>query len=109
MSQFDVHRNTGRYSALIPFVVIVQSAVFDDRRRRIVVPLVANDKARERINLPSSAVNPTFTVKGIQVILNPFELASVPVDVLGEQITYSDSSAPRRLVERPRRYSESGP
>jgi hypothetical protein len=40
MAQFDVHRNTGNHTDSIPFVVVVQSAQFDDYRRRVVVPLV---------------------------------------------------------------------
>lgn len=40
MAQFDVHRNTGRLRDSIPFVVLVQSSLYDDYRRRVVVPLV---------------------------------------------------------------------
>ncbi|NVO05897.1 MAG: CcdB family protein [Rhodoferax sp.] len=86
MSQFDVHRNTGRNSAVIPFVVIVQSAAFNDRRRRLVVPLVATDKTQGQVKFPTSRVNPTFTIAGIKVILNPFDMTSVAVDILGEQV-----------------------
>ena len=40
MAQFDVHRNCGKHKDTIPFVVVVQSAQFDNYRRRVVVPLV---------------------------------------------------------------------
>jgi toxin CcdB len=40
MAQFDVHRNRGQNHDAIPYVVIVQSSIFDDYRRRVVVPLV---------------------------------------------------------------------
>ena len=40
MPQFDVHRNTGRQRETIPFVVIVQSSLYNDFRRHVVVPLV---------------------------------------------------------------------
>jgi toxin CcdB len=86
MSQFDVHRNTGHNSAVIPFVVIVQSAAFDDRRRRIVVPLVATVKTKGHINFPTSSVNPTFTLAGTAVILNPLEMTSVAIDALGQYV-----------------------
>lgn len=82
MSQFDVHRNSGRNAATIPFVVVVQSAAFDKRKRRIVVPLVAAD----RVRLPPSAVNPVFSVMGLEVTLNPLEIASVAVESLGEPV-----------------------
>jgi len=36
MSQFEAHRNTGRNSAVIPFVVVIQSAAFNDLCRRLV-------------------------------------------------------------------------
>jgi toxin CcdB len=86
MSQFDVHRNTGRNSALIPFVVIVQSAAFDDRRRRIVVPLVATATILGHIKFPTSGVNPTFMLAGAEVILNPLEMTSIAIDMLGEYV-----------------------
>ena len=40
MAQFDVHGNSGKHQDTIPFVVVVQSAQFDNYRRRVVVPLV---------------------------------------------------------------------
>jgi toxin CcdB len=40
MAQFDVHRNTGKQREAIPYVVIVQSSLFDSYRRRVVIPLV---------------------------------------------------------------------
>ena len=40
MAQFDVHRNVGKQREAIPFVVVVQSSLFDTYRRRVVVPLV---------------------------------------------------------------------
>jgi hypothetical protein len=40
MAQFDVHRNDGPNRDAIPYVVIVQSSLFDEYRRRVVVPLV---------------------------------------------------------------------
>jgi toxin CcdB len=82
LSQFDVHRNTGRHAADIPFVVVVQSAAFDKRKRRIVVPLVLAD----RVSLPPSAVNPVFAINGIEVVLNPLEITSVAVESLGEPV-----------------------
>ena len=78
----DVHRNSGRNAATIPFVVVVQSAAFDKRKRRIVVPLVAADRVRP----PPSAVNPVFSVMGLEVTLNPLEIASVAVESLGEPV-----------------------
>jgi toxin CcdB len=53
MAQFDVHCNTGSHKDTIPFVVIVQSAQFDNYRRRVVVPLVKSS-AIGKIGYPAS-------------------------------------------------------
>ncbi len=86
MSQFDVHRNIGRQAAQVPYVVVVQSAAFDARRRRVVVPLVAGDLLAREVDLPVSPVNPAFTVEGRQVVLNPLDIVSVPLDALGPKV-----------------------
>ncbi len=83
MSQFDVHRNIGRQAAQVPYVVIVQSAVFDARRRRVVVPLVAGDLLAGAVDLPASPVNPAFMVEGRRVVLNPLDIVSVSLEALG--------------------------
>lgn len=86
MAQFDVHRNNGALQASIPFVVIVQSTLFDGYRRRVVVPL------RRRVSLPkhpamvSSLMNPVFRVEKIDVILHPLDMVSVAAEQLGERI-----------------------
>lgn len=86
MSQFDVHRNIGRQAAQVPYVVVVQSAVFDARRRRVVVPLVAGDLLAREVNLPASPVNPAFTVEGRRVVLNPLDIVSVSLEALGPKV-----------------------
>ncbi len=86
MAQFDVHRNNGALQASIPFVVIVQSTLFDGYRRRVVVPL------RRRVSLPkhpamaSSRMNPVFRVEKIDVMLHPLDMVSVAAEQLGERI-----------------------
>ena len=59
MAQFDVHRNSGKHKDIIPFVVVVQSAQFDNYRRRVVVPLV-RATAIGKVNY--AAFNPTFKI-----------------------------------------------
>lgn len=83
MAQFDVHRNPGRNTDTIPFVVVVQSAQFDAYRRRMVVPLVRTDA----IGLvPFTAFNPAFRIRGTKVVLHPLEMVSVPLDKLGPPV-----------------------
>lgn len=80
MAQFDVHRNLGIHKDSIPFVVIVQSAQFDNYRRRVVVPLVRSSMLGK---ISHRSFNPTFKIRGTPVVLHPLEIVSIPVDRLG--------------------------
>jgi toxin CcdB len=83
MAQFDVHRNPGRHRDTIPFVVIVQSALYDDYRRRVVVPLVDKSSLGKVTN---PRFNPTFRINGQSVVLHPLEIVSVARENLGERV-----------------------
>jgi toxin CcdB len=83
MAQFDVHRNNGKHRDTIPYVVVVQSALFDDYRRRVVVPLV---KASTVGKVPSARFNPTFKVGNTLVVLHPLEVVSVALEDLGKPV-----------------------
>ena len=81
MAQFAVHRNPGRHRENIPFVVVVQSSLYNDYRRRVVVPLV--DKSSiDKVTNPR--LNPTFRIKGQSVVLHPLEIVSVANENLGD-------------------------
>jgi toxin CcdB len=80
MPQFDVHRNTGRQRETIPFVVIVQSSLYNDFRRRVVVPLVRKELLG---SITDPSFNPTFTIESIDVVLHPLEIVSMPTGQLG--------------------------
>ncbi|WP_058835510.1 CcdB family protein [Luteimonas abyssi] len=82
MAQFDVHRNPGRTRHAIPYVVVVQSAVFDDSRSRVVVPLVRAADVR----VASERFNPTFVVMGDAVVLHPLETTAVAIQSFGEPV-----------------------
>jgi toxin CcdB len=83
MAQFDVHRNLGRHRDQIPFVVIVQSSLYDNYRRRVVVPLVDKSSLAKVTN---PRFNPTFQIKGRSVVLHPLEIVSVANENLGELV-----------------------
>jgi toxin CcdB len=83
MAQFDVHRNLGRHRDSIPFVVLVQSTLYDDYRRRVVVPLVSKSSLVKVVN---PRFNPTFRIKGQSVVLHPLEIVSVARENLGEWV-----------------------
>jgi len=88
MAQFDVHRNFGRHEDAIPFVVVVQSAQFDDYRRRVVVPLV---RASTLGKTALRHFNPTFKVRGTAVVLHPLEIVSIAVEQLGPVVASLDA------------------
>src|SRR5262249_804854 len=81
MAQFDVYRNPGRYRDSIPFVVAVQSSLYDSYRRRVVLPLVDKSSIGKITN---ARLNPTFRIKGRSVVLHPLETVSVANENLGE-------------------------
>jgi toxin CcdB len=83
MAQFDVHRNVGRHKDAIPFVVVAQSRLFDDYRRRVVIPLVRKTELRQ---IPNPRLNPSFRIKGVTVVLHPLEIVSVANEQLGERV-----------------------
>ena len=86
MAQFYIYRNTGLQQQSIPFVVVVQSSLYDQYRRRVVVPLVLRSTLSGTDILNSSRMNPLFTIDEIEVVLHPLEIVSVGLDQLGEKI-----------------------
>ena len=86
MAQFDIYRNIGRQQQNIPFVVVVQSSLYEHYRRRVVVPLVRRNTLTGSEVLNASRMNPLFTVDGVEVILHPLEIVSVGLDQLGSKV-----------------------
>ena len=86
MAQFDVHRNKGPLKESIPFVVVVQSSLFDRYRRRMVVPLVRRSALPGHAATVGSRMNPVFLVDSTEVVLHPLDMVSVALDQLGEQV-----------------------
>ena len=83
MAQFDVHRNNGKHRDTIPYVVVVQSKLYDDYKRRVVVPLV---KATAVGNVSNARFNPTFKIEKTLVVLHPMEIVSVALEDLGKPV-----------------------
>jgi toxin CcdB len=83
MAQFDVHRNNGRNRDSIPYVVVVQSTLFDDYKRRVVVPLV---RASAVGKITNPRFNPTFRIGNSSVVLHPLETVSVAIENLGKPV-----------------------
>ncbi len=73
MAQYDVYRNSSAStSAEFPFLLEVQSNLFKDSTRAVIVPLVM---ARS-LSQPDKLLNPEFEVDGDTVCLFPLDIAS---------------------------------
>lgn len=82
MAQFDLHKNKGPMKDTIPYVVVVQSSLFDGYRRRVVIPLVRRSVLPAGI--AGTRMNPSFKVRGTVLVLHPLDMVSVACDQLGE-------------------------
>jgi toxin CcdB len=86
VAQFDVHRNTGKQRDAIPYVVVVQSSLFDSYRRKVVVPLVRRNKLDSSAAFVDLPLNPKFKIEGVEVVLHPLEIVSVAAEQLGKKV-----------------------
>ncbi|MFG0640427.1 MULTISPECIES: CcdB family protein [Delftia] len=86
MAQFDVHRNKGALRDSIPYVVVVQSSLFDRYRRRVVVPLVRQNLLPHGTPTVGARMNPVFVIEGVPVVLHALDMVSVALDQLGEVV-----------------------
>ncbi|WP_428395340.1 CcdB family protein [Lichenicoccus sp.] len=95
MAQFDVFRNPGRQREVIPFVVVLQNARFDRAGTRFVAPLVRSEAAR----VAEHHLAPRFTIDGAEVILDVFNLATLPADRLGRLVvSLADEESRAKLI-----------
>jgi toxin CcdB len=76
----------------IPYVVLVHSSLFDNYRRRVVVPLVRKADVGK---IGNPRFDPTFKIEKTFVVLHPLEIASVPNEQLGEFVTSLDQEGGR--------------
>ena len=86
VAQFDVHANSGARRTDVPYVVLVQSALFDSYRRRVVVPLVRVGVLPAGIQSAGSRMHPVFDIHGQRVVLQPLDTVSVDASALGEPV-----------------------
>ncbi len=83
MKQFDIYQNAGKNRVTIPYVVVVQSSCYRKSRRRVVVPLILAEELGKITDLPKSGINPLFIIEGVNVVLSPLDIVSVPIESLG--------------------------
>lgn len=80
MAQFDVYENLIEKSKQnIPYLLDIQNDILKDLTTRVVIPLVISNQS---INF----LNPKFTINQIDVILSTAEMASIPMEILGNKI-----------------------
>ena len=82
MRQFDVLRNPGRQRDTIPYVVVLQNGRFDRAATRFVAPLILARHA----NVREHYLVPRFTVEGVEVVMDVFNLATLPTERLGPPV-----------------------
>src|ERR1700688_2608241 len=95
MAQFDVHWTTGRNTAGTPYFVVVQSARYDSRDRRVVILLVtlppANDGDRN--------LTPEFNIEGHEVYLDALRVMNVDATVLGQHVrSLADDASSAKII-----------
>jgi toxin CcdB len=86
VAQFDVHLNTGPSKDDIPFVVTIQSSIFDGYGRRLVAPLVLKDRLPEAAFDLDRRTFPEFQIEKTKLVLNPLEIVSVATERLGVKV-----------------------
>ena len=86
MAQFDVHSYRGPRRDDVAYVVLVQSALYDGYRRRVVVPLLRRDALLSGMKSVGSRLTPVFEVEGVAVVLHPLDMVSMDVAALGTKV-----------------------
>ena len=80
MAQFDVYENINeKTNKQIPFLLDIQNDILKNLSSRVVIPLIIS---KEAINF----LNPQFIINEIDVILSTAELASIPMEILGNKV-----------------------
>ena len=80
MAQFDAYENINeKTKEQIPFLLDIQNDILKNVSSRVVIPLVIS---KEAINF----LNPQFIINEIDVILSTAELASIPMEILGNKV-----------------------
>lgn len=91
MAQFDVYRNNGNYSKIVPFVVDIQSDILSNFDTRVVIPLQSADFIKNEKMAVICRLNPVFTVCDTEVILAPQQMAAVHIRELGKKVDSLES------------------
>jgi hypothetical protein len=97
-AQFSVHRTPSR-SAVRPFVIVLQANEYARMPTRVVAPLV-RPNAMPQLGSEHARVAPVLVVRRQSFILNPFDLATLGVDRLGELVaSFADDDDAKRRIQ----------
>jgi len=81
MAQFDVFANANsRTMKQFPYLLEVQSNLFEDANRAVYIPLVGEHTLQK----PDEVLNAAFNIAGISVRLFPLDISSAPRSVAGK-------------------------
>lgn len=93
MSQFTVYSNADPASRKqIPYLICVQSDLIETAGSRVVVPLVASEKAEPVI----ARLMPAFDIDGKRMVMDTAQIAGVPLRMLGKPV--ADLSHERHTI-----------
>ena len=84
MAKFDVYPNPSSSAITTPYLLDVQSDLFDGLDTRMVIPL-RTQSAFAKLKLPERLM-PIFTVKGKKLILETPKMAAVPTRILKQPV-----------------------
>ncbi len=85
----------GRQRDVIPFVVVLQNTRFDRAATAFVAPLILASLTK----VVEHCLAPRFTIDGIEVVMDVFNLATLPVDRLGSPVaSLADEESRARLT-----------
>jgi toxin CcdB len=82
MSQFDVHRTVGPARKLAPYLVVLQTDLLETASLRVVAPL----RPVKGFGPPVETLHVPLLLAGKSYVMSTEELASVPVQALGERV-----------------------
>ena len=83
MARYDVFRNAAlRGGRDTPFLLDVQADLLSQLNTRVVVPL----RLASGIPRPGRTLQPSFTVAGVDVVMDTPALVGAPIGALGERV-----------------------
>nr|MBW4036642.1 hypothetical protein [Pseudomonadota bacterium] len=91
-----VFRNPGRQRHAIPYVVVLQNDRFARSATRFVAPLVLAGTA----SVTEHYLVPRFEIEGVEVMLDVFNLATIPADRLGQPVAALNDEESRTRLQR---------